>query len=204
MPSIFGKWDVAKLGTASQAVSAMAAVIAFCVAFTAYYASTREAKNKLSADAILEWNRRQPPNTRPCLELMAKFNEKHWSEIVARHPLPVPDLEDLVRACFSDQDEDKLTNFFKDGALTRKGSFLIASRLNDMFDADTFIASFLLKNIGNPEMFQRIGAVICRDDEPILKRLPNIPRINDSFVAVRQYIKSSQPNGCKPPDARRR
>jgi hypothetical protein len=204
MPSIFGDWNFAKFGSVSQVVSASAAVIAFCVAVVAYLATTGEAKNKLSADAILSWNGRQPPNSRPCLELMTKFDEAHWSEIIARRPLSVLIFKDLVLACFSDQDEDELPKLFDGETLTRKGAFLVASRLNDMLEADSFIASFLLKQIGNPQMFDRIAAVICRDDEPIIKRLPDIPRINDSFVAVRQYIKSSHPYGCQRPPARRR
>jgi hypothetical protein len=190
------RWDPAKLGNASQVTSAAIAIVAVIGAFLGYRAAVNEAKNKLSADAVFEWSRRQPANTSPCLRFMAKLETKDWILIIGRKELPVSSLKDEVLACFSDQDEKDIPTLLSNGnALTPKGAFVIASRLNAMLDADNFIAEFLLKGIGNPEMFKRIGDVICRDDGPILMRLPNDSRINDSFLAVRQYILSR--SDCK-------
>ena len=199
-------WDTKKVGTISEAISAGTAVFAVIVALGAavvawrnYKSSIAEEENKLSANAILEWDHRQPVNTRPCIELMLKFGPDDWAKVVARRELSLPTLREEVLACLSDQDEEPLKALFKDSSstLTRKGTFLIANRLNEMLDADNLIAGFLLKKIGNPEMLKSIGDIICRDDRPIINGLPDIPRINASFASIREYIDPKRSDGCK-------
>src|SRR5215813_9884771 len=192
-------WDITS-GNISQMVSAGMAMLALVVGLFAlgvawhnYRGSIAEQKNKLSADAMLEWSRRQPVNTRPCLELMSNFEENHWKQIVERQPMELSKLKGFVLACLSDQDPKELPRAFdkNSGQLSSYGSFLLASRANEMLDADSFIAGFLLKKIGDQDMLKPIGDAICRDDASIIGKLPNIKRLNESFLSLRQYVKTA-------------
>ena len=92
-----------------------------------------------------------------------------------------PPLVKEALACFSDQvDISKVLN---NGNLPARGVSLLASRANAIFDSDSFIARFLLKKIGNPDMFNHIRDVICRDDVRIINNLPKDERTLDSFAS---------------------
>jgi hypothetical protein len=122
---------------------------------------------------------------------MHAFNSEQWKTVVDRQEMSIGDHLDQFRACVSDLDANEIEALFteKNGTtLSRKGSYLLAHRANDMLDADNFIATFLIKQVGNVELFRRNGDLICRDDAPIIKNLPDTPRIKDSFVAMREYI----------------
>jgi hypothetical protein len=183
-------WDYDAMRAWGAVVSALAsclalviAAIAACIAWSYYGSATSETKTKLAADTVLEWSRRQPRNSRPCIDLAKSLNPDQWNEVIARHELALPELREEVLACLSDKTESELHELFNsaDSKLTRRGASAIAERVNDILDADNLVASFLVRRIGNVEMFQRIGHLICRDDKPIFERLPNVPRINDSL-----------------------
>jgi|SRR5580700_4912754 hypothetical protein len=187
-------------------VSAVAAICALSVAVVAllvarhnYDSSIAEAKNKIAADTLLEWARRQPLNTRPCLELMAKFETADWNEIAARHEVQLtPTTKEGVLACFSDLSRNELPELYdqSNNKLTRRGASLVAQRANQMLSADNFVASFMVHNIGNIGLYTRVGEAICQEDRTIIERLPNIPSITASFASIRQYIALPKPNGC--------
>ena len=97
-------------------------------------------------------------------------------EEVTRRPLVKEAL-----ACFSDQDD--ISKVLNNGNLPARGVSLLASRANAIVDSDSFIARFLLKKIGNPDMFDHISDVICRDDVRIINNLPKDERTLDSFAS---------------------
>jgi hypothetical protein len=195
------KLHYAKVGSDAQWMGVAVAVVAATIALGAYQAAVTEQKNKLSADAILDWGKRQPPNARACLATMEKLTTEEWVKIIAREELPIsargdlPSIEKEVSACFSDQDD--MVKLLKEGTLTRRGVALLASRANAIFDADSFIASFVLKKIGNTDMFDRIVNAICRDDPQIIKKLPGDPRTQDTLGWLRRFIAAPHPEGCK-------
>lgn len=133
---------------------------------------------------------------------MRTFNSDQWKAIIARQEMYVGDRLNQYLACISDQDAEQFEKLFskQNVTLTRKGSYLIAHRVNDMLDADNFIATFLVKGVGNLELFRRIGDLICRDDAPIFRNLPNVPRVNDAFASARQYIanRQAESHDCPP------
>jgi hypothetical protein len=200
------KWDYQRLGTWSEAATACATVVglvvavgALIVAAIAYRSATNDANTKLSADALLAWNTRQPVNSRPCFDLMKKFGDGEWMAIINRTDVVLKSLSEDVQACFSDQDNEELATLFdrKANRLTRKGSFLLSNRLNETFDADEYIAALILKGVGNQEMFLPVVGFICRDDQKILEKLPRTnEQINKSFQAVRDLISRPKPYGC--------
>ena len=187
-------------------ISAAAATLALVIAIGALYAarssyqsSIAEAKNKIAADAIFEWYRHQPVNTRPCLEFLTKLERIDYVEIAARHDFQLSKpLKEEVLACLSDQSTEELPELYdeQNNRLTRRGSSFIAHRANRMLSADNFVASLMVCKIGNVDMYVRIGEVICEEDRTIIEKLPNIGSITNSFAAVRQYIASAKPNGC--------
>jgi hypothetical protein len=205
-----------KWGSRAQWVSALAtvsgvvvAVCAIWVAWSYYRAAVDEQKNKLSADALLEWSRQQPPNTRACLDLLGKLKTEELAKIIAREEFSLssrgadaPSLVKEVLACFSDLDD--ISKFFNNGNLTPRGVSLLASRANASLDSDSFIASLSLDKVGNPDMFKRVRDVICRDDVRIIDNLPKDERTLDSFVSLRRLIETPYPSGCKgrPPTAK--
>jgi hypothetical protein len=91
------------------------------------------------------------------LELMHAFSPKEWETIVARQELKIGDHEKAFRACISDQDAEEIKKIFSEniGTLTQKGTYLLAHRANNMLDADNFIATFLIKEVGNAELLKR-------------------------------------------------
>jgi hypothetical protein len=199
--------DYQKWGSRAQWVSAIATasgvVVAMCamfVAWTYYQASVAQQKNKLSADALLAWSGQQPPNTRPCLDLLGKLKTEELEKIIRREGFSLSlrgkdaSLVDEAKACFSDQDEN--IKLLKDDDLTPRGASLIASRANAILEADSFIANFLLKKILNPEIFDRVRDLICRDDVLIINNLPTDPRTLDGFAPLRELIRTPHPGGC--------
>jgi hypothetical protein len=120
---------------------------------------------------------------------MLKFTANDWSSIVEREKFSLPGLKPEILKCLSDQDDAALATLFDEetGTLTAKGSYELASRLNAMLEADSFIAAFILKDVGNTQIFSRIGELICSDDKPIIAKLPDLPRIKDAFQSLRKY-----------------
>jgi len=131
---------------------------------------------------------------------MGKFETDDWNEIVARNDnirlsraLP----QDIL-ACFSDRAANDLSELYdeKDNRLKKRGAAVLAERANQMLNADNFVASFIIHNIGNAVLFQRVREYICVQDKPIIEKLPNVPIVNTSFGSIREFIKSPKPNGC--------
>ena len=200
----YQKWgSVAQLiGAGGAIISMLVAIVAVTVASNSYHAAVVQQQNKLSADALLDWGKRQPPNTRACLDLLRKLKTEELVTIIARQRLSLssrPDngasLNQEALACFSDQ--DSVESLINNGNLLPKGASLLASRADAILESDTFIAVFLLNNIGNRDVFESIRTAICRDDVPIIENLPKDSRTMDSYVQLRHLIDIPKPKGCK-------
>jgi hypothetical protein len=182
-----------------SAIGILIAAIGVGVAVYQVHAADSRLRLQTSAQALYEWNRRQPVNATRCLAAMSQLGIQEYEEIIRRHATKLPpSLSDTIIACFSDHDESEIPKLYSDNRLTPKGSSLLAVRVNDALNADNIVAGFVIYSVVDTRLLTpEIAGSICRDDPLIVETLRKLPGREDSFASLHRFINSPKPNGCQ-------
>lgn len=181
------------------------AIVASVVAYITYKSAERESELKTTADALSEWSKASPPNATQCFAFLKPLSPKELAVIVARQEFHYQDdaAQSLI-ACLSDQTEDEINKALinKDKhILLPRGTSFVAERVNASLDADSVVAAFILKGIGNTDiLYDEIGHIICRDDLKLVQTLRLVPERTHSYPSIFKFGSLPQPLGCHQSD----
>lgn len=164
-------------GAVGSGISGLVAVATLFIALSQFNKAQDRWIRDTAIKTIFEGKQDQPYISYHCLSALAGL---HDDQLLALHNREVvklePDQAEWVRRCFADFDSGTQSTMYSgDGALSPRGSALLAYRVNRALDKDDLVANFIIQGIGDETLLlSQYGFRLCGVDKTIIEKVRRV------------------------------